>query len=951
MLPARRFQSKVIINGITYDDENIISIKFSENVNPGEDFTIGSVSAASVEISFGDLPNITLECAEIKPYISLDIGETFEEVPLGVFKVNEFKKVNRITNITCFDKMIELEDEYISNLIYPATVQAVANEIAQIAGVNFITILPNMAIDKIEKHSLREALSYVAMVVGGNARFNRLGDLEIIFYLDVPVSIMPDNYSDFEIAEHNFKVGGIVVAVNERTLAIGASDNDISFGCPVMTESILQEVYNKINGFEYMPYSLKWQGNPALQAGDKISITHRDGTVYSTIVTQQTIEYSGGLSSSMGAVGKSDLANTYNPDGPISKKINRIVTDLVETKELVAGKASIEEIQANIVNIVNASAESAKIGYAKIGILEAENFKAGSITADKLSVTSPNLVWDIDSFEQYPTGTPHGSSSLLSVCTISEETAYHGKKSLKTINSGANSYKYLNPEKTNNSGWLKLEKGNYLLSAYVKTTSVASVTVQIVPAVRQGKTMTLATVFGTIQNSGISIKDTDGWARVTARINITDLSQDPHLSFYVRTVTAAASTVYWDAIQLEYIGEDTHRIPSVFKANGGVYIDGGNITGGTITGALLKTANDTNYLHIRNQFIEIYDTGHKVMDIGYIERGTINEPGIKFYGGADFDYEEVASLGVGASGTLYFTGNMSFENQVSMYNGLVIGALSSTIGNSNINNAWLRLGNSLGMDGNEIYFSGTSGIIGTTSAHPLNLNTNGLVRMSIGADGRVKLGLGTNINEFSIDGTLGGNSDDAVPTEKAVKTYVDVGDAKQVSKTGDTMSGWITFDNAKGIYGKNTTGSAYNLVNLDASNNVSVGTTARPLRLNSAVTPIFNIGGTDRPAWHEGNNVFAHGTTGYQQFASGTIIQWGYHLMEGMTKDVGKSVDIMFPIAFPTMVRAIGTNVSSGVPWLCAAALTTTTKTGAVIYARRSDNTVNLGIHWIAIGY
>jgi hypothetical protein len=32
---------------------------------------------------------------------------------------------------------------------------------------------------------------------------------------------------------------------------------------------------------------------------------------------------------------------------------------------------------------------------------------------------------------------------------------------------------------------------------------------------------------------------------------------------------------------------------------------------------------------------------------------------------------------------------------------------------------------------------------------------------------------GTTINEFSVDGTLAGDSDDAVPTEKAVKTYVD----------------------------------------------------------------------------------------------------------------------------------------------------------------------------------
>lgn len=36
----------------------------------------------------------------------------------------------------------------------------------------------------------------------------------------------------------------------------------------------------------------------------------------------------------------------------------------------------------------------------------------------------------------------------------------------------------------------------------------------------------------------------------------------------------------------------------------------------------------------------------------------------------------------------------------------------------------------------------------------------------------LKLGAGARIDEFSIDGTMAGNSDTAVPTEKAVRTYV-----------------------------------------------------------------------------------------------------------------------------------------------------------------------------------
>ena len=44
---------------------------------------------------------------------------------------------------------------------------------------------------------------------------------------------------------------------------------------------------------------------------------------------------------------------------------------------------------------------------------------------------------------------------------------------------------------------------------------------------------------------------------------------------------------------------------------------------------------------------------------------------------------------------------------------------------------------------------------------------------SVAAGHTFALPSGTTVNEFSIDGTLTGNSDDAIPTEKAVKTYVD----------------------------------------------------------------------------------------------------------------------------------------------------------------------------------
>lgn len=59
---------------------------------------------------------------------------------------------------------------------------------------------------------------------------------------------------------------------------------------------------------------------------------------------------------------------------------------------------------------------------------------------------------------------------------------------------------------------------------------------------------------------------------------------------------------------------------------------------------------------------------------------------------------------------------------------------------------------------------------GTATLNANAFNLSGLTSLRLGSIGAQ---LGETINEFSSDGTLGGNSNTAVPTEQAVKTYVD----------------------------------------------------------------------------------------------------------------------------------------------------------------------------------
>lgn len=78
----------------------------------------------------------------------------------------------------------------------------------------------------------------------------------------------------------------------------------------------------------------------------------------------------------------------------------------------------------------------------------------------------------------------------------------------------------------------------------------------------------------------------------------------------------------------------------------------------------------------------------------------------------------------------------------------------------------------------EFYLDASSGVAESTPwttskviAPDTNAGTKRWVLQGYYAN-TLQLGSGTSINEFSTDGTMAGNSDDAVPTEKAVVTYV-----------------------------------------------------------------------------------------------------------------------------------------------------------------------------------
>lgn len=393
-MSSRTLSSRIIIGSTTYDDTAVIDMSLESNLVPGEEFTLGTTICNKFEFTIAT--DNTIQALNVmSPYIGLNINGAVEEVPLGVFNVDDVTAIKGNKKVVAYDNMIKFEKAYFSDLSYPAAIQSIANEICQKAGVNFISVLPNYTIDKIEGKTLREAIGIIAGICGGFARINRAGALEIIKLTTTDISITSANFfGSLEKADNDFTIKK-VTAIKEDNSTIssgsGSTGEEITFSNNFITQTMVDTILTSYLNYKYRPIKITWQGNPAIDVGDKITITDIDNTVYQIPVMRLKLTYKGGLKSETSSIAKSDSKSEYNYKGSVSKKVENIVTEQANIKVLLADKANITDLTAATARISDLETNSATISQlnasnGRIGTLESNygtinTLLAGNLTA------------------------------------------------------------------------------------------------------------------------------------------------------------------------------------------------------------------------------------------------------------------------------------------------------------------------------------------------------------------------------------------------------------------------------------------------------------------------------------------------------------------------------------------------------------------------------------------
>lgn len=382
--PSRTFNARLKINGKWYST-GLKKMTYENSSSSEESLQLGSAVSAKIELTVAKIDEL-FENTEISVEIGLKLqGGAYEYVPVGIFTAEHPTNDENSTTFTAYDRMIKTTGIYISDLSYPAKAKDVLNEISVQCGVLIDTSGIDVVIEKKpEGYTCREMIGYIASLVGGFACVNRIGTIIIKWYEQTDFKLDLSRIMTFEKTESNYHLDYLTANIdNSNSHTAGGGTLGVTFDNPFMTSSGLEDVYNKIKGFTYREVELKAPADIRLDVWDIITAAV-NGVEYSVPVMNIVYEYDGGMSMTVKSFGKTEVETSTDFKGPTSKAVERMYSELITTKELVAKKVDAEWVKANTVTSEKVISIEADILSIKNNYLQTNEADIKYATIEKL---------------------------------------------------------------------------------------------------------------------------------------------------------------------------------------------------------------------------------------------------------------------------------------------------------------------------------------------------------------------------------------------------------------------------------------------------------------------------------------------------------------------------------------------------------------------------------------
>lgn len=335
------FGSSTVLTGATIQD-----ITLDEIINSTEALTCGCACSNKITINLINPPtDIDYDGSSFKAEVGLLVTAPliYEWIPLGKFysavpeTSNDFKNLK----LTAYDGFCKMSGKYNATVPETTTLQAIYDDLrSQLYSQCGITLKERTLVKDYAVEfpyldiTFTQAIGYVAGCLGEVARFDRNGELELVWYEDSGQTItraMQYMNGFKRTTNKQLTVTSLSAGTSENPIikGEGANGTQITFENPYITAAMADDIFNKVNNLIYTPCQVKWRGNPAIQAGDIIQVIDKENSPQIVLVMSQTLKIGGGCNATIDCKGttetKSEFSNRFESVG---QKIERVYTTL-----------------------------------------------------------------------------------------------------------------------------------------------------------------------------------------------------------------------------------------------------------------------------------------------------------------------------------------------------------------------------------------------------------------------------------------------------------------------------------------------------------------------------------------------------------------------------------------------------------------------------------------------
>ena len=355
--PGREITSKVNFNGTTdLPASEIQEIVVTEQFGSSDGVTIGAAFSSSCKVTFYKQDNLPLNGAYFIPSVGIMVGGEAQYVQKGKYYIpsDGVEDSGKLwVTVTGYDRMAGLTKDYMPTITFPATPAQVLADVCKQASVTPPAVtMPSIQITAPYTGTLRQQLGWLAGLIGCNAKFDATGNLVFCWYTDGGLTIGRDTqYMDGLklTTDDAFTIHSLLTGTDSNPISVGAGKGITTIN-PYMTAEVAETVFAKIDGKTMRPCTVKWRGNPAVEAGDIVSVIGGSGENLTAYVMELKTQIKGGMSADLTCYGPSDT--DYATPSPSEQKFKRMYDDVVKsfqdaTQKIIGAQGGYFEITYN----------------------------------------------------------------------------------------------------------------------------------------------------------------------------------------------------------------------------------------------------------------------------------------------------------------------------------------------------------------------------------------------------------------------------------------------------------------------------------------------------------------------------------------------------------------------------------------------------------------------------